>query len=286
MTTPTAMTPDDIKKLLAGKPKQAKPWTTGDPLIVLAYGRGGAGKTHLGLTFPGPTVYHDLELNIAETQRHEKFAGRDDIFKYEYSVPTAEHREQAKKYYDQWVEQYFDTMEKFWRAGVQGTHIIDSVTRLWELIRYAIVPMDNNGRVIGTAWNYAPANDIYNAVFKKARDYKQNLYCTCRVKAIWEEQTNEKNPEGKKQRVKTSKVEADWKDPETPHEASMIIELDHRLERKAEGPGLEMVRTYEFKKSNYNDAMKKMGKVTTLDYDTIVAMIEMDEDTLKAMGGN
>ena len=148
---PKIWTPDEIRKLMFGKPQEARAWVSGDPIIVTNYGRGGAGKTHLGFTFPGPIVLHDLELNTSETLR--QFAHRSDIMKYEYSVPTTEHRDQARRYYEAWLDQYFKTMESFWRAGIQGTHIIDSVTRLWELIRFAIVPLKDDGKVIGSAWN-------------------------------------------------------------------------------------------------------------------------------------
>lgn len=261
---------EEVRALIGAK-EPPPIWTPKDGLIAVPWGPEGCGKTRFALTFPGPLVIHDLEGNVEETMSTMPGIRENVAAYYKYSVPILADKNASKPIWEEFKKNFHGAVEKFRKAGVTGTHIVDSGTRVWELIRYAVVPLDDDGRV-RSAWYYAPGNDAYAAMFYKCRDYKQNLVVPCRASNVWEKTASDS---GKDKMEKTSRLEADWKDPTTAYLASVIVELSTKLVRGKDGK-VDNARVYKVKKCTPNEALKK-EEFDMLDYDTLIAAIESYE---------
>lgn len=262
---------DELRRLLTRTTGTAPtPMARRDPragMVTGAWGEEGVGKTHLGLTWPGPMVYHDLESNAEETFR--AFDRSDVVAYHRYRVPIMGEREQNKTELDRFVRNYYGGLRAFHEAGVVGTHVVDGVTRLWELIRYAIVPLDADGRV-KSAWAYGPANDLYAAVLTRPRDYGQHLYFTARACSVWETSTD---TDGRARTAKTARKRADWKEEASGYYPSVIVEIANRSVLESGGK-VATERVYHIHKCNLNGALKGRS-YASLDFETLVALIEL-----------
>lgn len=240
--------------------------------VIGIFGKEGAGKNHFTLTAPPPWVFFDTEGNTEETLR--SFPGSEKMAKiFRYKVPILGEKDLAKAEFDKFYKDYHGTLRTLAMKQAKATLIIDGVTKLWEMIRYALVPLDAEGRV-KSAWNYAAANNAYQALFSEARAHHQRLIFTARAQPVWEEVVNEY---GKKQPKKTSRFDADWKD-ETPYMASVIIEV---VANNVPGAGgkLETQRTYRLTKSQPQERLKNTV-FTSLDYPSLVEYCKMPNETL------
>lgn len=240
-----------------------KAWSPGDPLAILAWGPAGVGKTHLGMTFPKPIFAFDFDLNMNETMR--QFQGQN-IFKRTFMVPPLGEWLRAKELADRFLKEYYEALTKLERlgksTGVYGSVMLDSVTQLWDLLRYAYVPMDADGRT-KSAWNYGGVNNKYQALFMEAKNRGVNLFAAARSKNVWTE--NEKG-----NRVKTTLQEIDCKD-ETLFLSSVVTEV--AVEDRYVKGKLERQRVYKIRKCSANGNLTGLesGK---LDYPTLIELIE------------
>jgi hypothetical protein len=220
-----------------------KPWTPGDSTVACFWGPGGTGKTTLAFSAATPTrpiVLFDLEHNTREAARRFDPSLIIPADPNGYWVPILGQKEQARPVADRLLKDYHQWLRRLSDAGVRATIVIDSVTKLWELMRYAFVPLNPDGSV-KSAWAYGEVNQKYEAFLAEPRRWGHDLILTCRSDAVWREQTSES---GKVQRVKTTDQEADWKDPETAYQTSIIVEM--RLDR---GWDEKARKAYQYRKA-------------------------------------
>jgi hypothetical protein len=176
----------DLDKLLSGvgQSEDLTPWKPGDPLAVLVWGKEGSGKTHFAFTAPGPIVLFDFECNTAETMR--AFPEKEGHIRvYRYLVPQMGAKDAAVAVADRFLSEYHAVMDKLRMANVKATIVIDSATLAGDLLTYAYVPLDNNGRAVPRS--YGKRNNSYRALFQKARAMGHRLILTGRAAKDWAE---------------------------------------------------------------------------------------------------
>ena len=219
MTVPQQALPVDEWKAKLGITTSdlIKPWKGGDPLIVVVWGPYSSGKTHFAFTASSlcPVFLFDFEHNTSEVARHPQFKDKL-IVRQTYFVPVlgvTGWKQQAEAQANKFRKDYYDALTLATQQHVQCCFVIDSVTKVWELLRYAYVPIDDAGRT-GSAWNYGFVNSLYQALFDEPRFKGHHFVGTCRTNNLWVDKR------------KTELLEADWKEPETPFNASIILQAD------------------------------------------------------------
>lgn len=111
--------------------------TTAVPRIIGSLvGPPGSGKTHFGLTAPGPIVLFSLDFGTEGTVDQQVFEGKDiRVVPYEWVIDPdksdTELREEAQVLRNKFKEEYFIACEH------ARTVIVDKETELWNLVRYA-----------------------------------------------------------------------------------------------------------------------------------------------------
>lgn len=238
-----------------------KPWTPGQSTVACFWGPAGVGKTSLAFsaaTPDRPIVLFDLEHNTREAVRRFDPTLVIPANDRGYWVPILGKKEQAKAVADALVTDYHNWLARLSSSGIRATVVIDSVTKLWELMRYAYVPLDATGAV-KSAWAYGETNQKYEALLAEPRKHGLDLIMTARSDDVWKEQTNES---GKVQRVKTTEQAADWKAPETPFQASIIVEL-----RQITARNTQTLKPYQYRKAIVRKCTPN-GNIVGLEHDS------------------
>jgi hypothetical protein len=132
-------------------------------LIASIHGHRGKGKSHLGLTAPGPLVVFNLDIGL--TGVVQKFLKQKEVMVMDLKMPPTQ--EEAEK---EWSRFY-----AAWSAVLKDRHVksivVDTETELWELFRMAkfgqltqILP-----------YQYAPVNAEYARFLREILAVEKNL---------------------------------------------------------------------------------------------------------------
>lgn len=251
-----------LSALLNRKP--AKPWTPEENgFVITPWGRPGAGKTAFAFSGPAPIVVFDFNWNTSQEIR--RWPDKEILDPYTYRVHELGDRQANVDMWNRFLSDYNRAIDTFMKSGLRGTIVIDDVTRLWELIRFSLVPLNPDGTV-KTAWSYGPANFAYQSLFQKARAAKVVLFAIVQAKNVW---VSEMLESGKTKTSKTDAEEADWKD-ETPGMSDVVVWVSrHTQDGKT-------VRRYFVKKCNPNGEVDGSTFETPeeLTYDKLVEAIQ------------
>lgn len=117
------------------------------------------GKTHFGLTAPGPIAYFNIDKGDEGVT--DKFAGQKEIFNFSMNVPTGEKMQEiAEEMWDAFVPAYDAALDD------ARSIVIDTASELWEILRIAkfgklreIMP-----------YMYTPVNAEFRNLFHKAKE--------------------------------------------------------------------------------------------------------------------
>lgn len=142
-------------------------------VIVAINGHRGKGKTHIGLTSPGPLAVFNLDIGLSGVV--QKFASAKTIHVMDLRVPATQ--EDANR---EWNRFY-----AAWTAALKSKDIrsiaVDTETELWELFRMArfgqlaqIMP-----------YQYAPVNAEYARFLREILSTEKNLVLLRHLKPVY-----------------------------------------------------------------------------------------------------
>lgn len=159
-------------------------------LIVRSYGWDKVGKSHFGLSMPGPILglYMDPAGNEGVVQKFLKPPlGPKEIRGIQYRFNKKfDDQDTAKELRDQWIADY--------EHGLTVARSIQwDETETWELFRFA-----EFGRESSKGQNYGPINGMYRGLIQKAFDKGVNVQLIQKVKNEWvdDKPTNGMKPLG------------------------------------------------------------------------------------------
>ncbi len=141
-------------------------------LIMSVSGLEKQGKTHFGLTAPGPIAVFDTD--VGDEGVVHKFAGKE-IYTIDIGVPAEEESEEADEIWGKFRKGYYAALED---ESVR-TLVMDTATELWELLRLA-----RFGKLTQVMpYQYGPVNAEYRRLLRDSYKYDKNVILLHKMKA-------------------------------------------------------------------------------------------------------
>lgn len=174
----------------------------GKRLIVDIAGEEKTGKTHFGLTAPGPVFMHSFDIGTEGVL--EKFVAQGKrimVAEYQLTLQPGEGTDKqvadaANHVWEQFVENFRDGLAS---AG-QGTTLVDTGTEMWELIRLA-----RFGRLVQIMpHHYTSLNKEMQGLIRESYNHNGSTVYTTKMKPEWESYIG---PDGKEKSRKTGRME-------------------------------------------------------------------------------
>lgn len=150
----------DLKKMGFSDDKQERPYR----LVASVNGREKTGKTHFGLTAPGPIFFINIDIGTEGVLDKFQEAGKQ-IYVYDVRVP----RTAAKDVYVPMWENLKAIFQKVYQAGA-GSVVVDTDTEVYELARLA--KFGKLAQVMPQ--HYTEVNNEYREILRLAYDSSMN----------------------------------------------------------------------------------------------------------------
>lgn len=160
--------------------------------IIRVIGEKGTGKTRLGLTAPGPTLYQSLDDGLEgviekflEGDEANDIAARDDLFVEQYKWhPGGKDAKGEDGEFDQdYAVELRDKFEQDLAYALENgarTVVWDKETDIWEMYRYA-----EFGGPSDAPKDYPALNQRYMAAVNSVKAYNTNLILIQGMKEEW-----------------------------------------------------------------------------------------------------
>lgn len=157
-------------------------------LVASVNGREKTGKTHFGLTAPGPIFFINIDIGTEGVLDKFQAEGKK-IYIYDVRVP----RTASKDYYVPMWENLKNVFQKVYQAGV-GSVVVDTDTEVYELARLA-----KFGKLTQVMpQHYTEVNNEYREVLRLAYDSPMNSIFIHKMKSKYVNnvRTSEYEPSG------------------------------------------------------------------------------------------